>query len=158
MLNKKILFLAAGYVIGGVVSSLYNKKKPEEIKKELTKARKAGENDFSVLVTNFIEIHNNLLADLKSDVLSDKNKKLLKKKTKEVVDIVESYKTSGKQVLDELQVKWKDFIVEASEQLETIYNEKKDEISSLKDISPEQIDDIKTRLTKAYKDVKKKIK
>jgi hypothetical protein len=41
MLNKKVLFLAAGYVLGGVVSSLYNKKKPEDIKKELKAARKA---------------------------------------------------------------------------------------------------------------------
>ena len=46
MLNKKVLFLAAGYVLGGVVSSLYNKKKPEEIKKELKAARKAWEKWF----------------------------------------------------------------------------------------------------------------
>ena len=158
MLNKKVLFLAAGYVLGGVVSSLYNKKKPEDIKKELKAARKAWENDFSVLVSNFVEVHNNLITDLKSDILSDKNKKILNKKTKEVLSIVESYKTSGKAVLDELQVKWKEFIVEASQQLEVIYNEKKEEISSLKDISPEQIDDIKWKLSKAYSDIKKKIK
>ncbi|MCH2188725.1 hypothetical protein MK079_02775 [Candidatus Gracilibacteria bacterium] len=158
IMSKKMLFLAAGYVLGGVVSSLYNKKKPEDIKKELKAARKSGENDFSVLANNFVEIHNNLLEDIKSEVLSEKNKKLLKKKTQEVADIVESYKTAGKEVLDELQVRGKEFLTEASEKLEVIYQEKKQEISELTDLSPEQVEEIKKKLTKAYNDVKKKIK
>jgi hypothetical protein len=37
MFNKKFFLLAAGYIAGGVVSSLYNKKKPKDLKAELKK-------------------------------------------------------------------------------------------------------------------------
>gem|GEM_PF-3282664 len=43
MFNKKTLLLAAGYVFGSVVSSLYSKKKPADLKKDIQKSKKEGE-------------------------------------------------------------------------------------------------------------------
>ena len=39
MSKKNLFLLAAWYIAGWVIASIYNKKKPEQLKKELTKAK-----------------------------------------------------------------------------------------------------------------------
>ena len=39
MSKKNLFLLAAWYVAGWIIASIYNKKKPEQLKKELTKAK-----------------------------------------------------------------------------------------------------------------------
>ena len=158
IMSKKIVFLAAGYLLGGVVSSLYNKKNPEDIQKELKKARKSGDNDATVFVNNFIETHKNLIESLKAEALSDKNKKRVKQKADEFMAIVESYKEEGLDLVENLKSQWKEYLVEASDQLEKLYEEKKAEIQDLKNISPTKAKDIKSKLLSAFEDMKKKIK
>lgn len=158
MFNKKTLLLAAWYVFGSVVSSLYNKKKPADLKKDLKKSRKEGEWDFKVLFDNFLETQRNLFHDLKLGILSDKNKKIFESKKKDVLKIVDTYKAEGQELLSELKVKWKDFVVEASEKLENLYKEKQSDIEELKKVAPEKANDLKDKLLASFEDFKKKIK
>jgi hypothetical protein len=60
--------------------------------------------------------------------------------------------------LSELKVKWKDFVVEASEKLENLYKEKQSDIEELKKVAPEKANDLKDKLLASFEDFKKKIK
>ncbi|MCD5385220.1 hypothetical protein LRZ95_00970, partial [Candidatus Gracilibacteria bacterium] len=136
MSKKNIFLLAAGYVAGGIVASLFSKKKPGELKNELKKSRAEGEGDFKVMLDNFVDTHTNLINELKKQVLTDKNKKLLKEKKEDLLKIVDIYKKEGLKIADELKIKGKEFLVEASDNLEKLYEEKKEEIEQLKEVAP----------------------
>ncbi|MFK7779641.1 MAG: hypothetical protein QM490_00625 [Candidatus Gracilibacteria bacterium] len=158
MSKKNIFILAAGYIAGGIISSFYNKKKPAELKKDLEKSRKEGEGDFKVMLNNFIDTHSNLLDDLKSHILTEKNKKIFKNKKEELLGIVDIYKKQGLELTEELKTKGKIFLSEASEKLENLYEEKKEEIKALKDVAPEKANKIKESLKETYEDIKNKVK
>lgn len=161
MSKKNIFILAAWYVAGWIISSFYNKKKPGELKKELDASRTEWEWDFKVILNNFISTHQNLLEDLKVQVMSDKNKELFNSKKDDLLKIVDTYKDQWVELVDELKVKWKEFLSEASDNLEKMYAEKKDEIDALKDSAPEKITELKNKaVNKAVskaKDIKEKI-
>ncbi|MBT3727272.1 hypothetical protein HOG21_06515 [bacterium] len=93
MSKKNIFLLAAGYIAGGIISSLYSKKKPGELKDELDKNEEGKEADFKVLLGNFIDIHQSLFEDLKVHVITEENKEKLNKKKEELIVVVDSYKT-----------------------------------------------------------------
>ena len=158
MSKKNIFLLAAWYVAGWIISSLYNKKKPSELKKDLEKSKNKWEGEFKVMFDNFVATHSNLLKDLKSHVMTDDNKKLFNEKKEDLLKVVDTYKIQGLELADELKVKWKDFIVEASDSLEKLYEEKKEEIDALKDIAPEKLEELKDSAKDVYKEVKEKIK
>ena len=162
MSKKNIFLLAAGYVAGWIVASLFSKKKPWELKKELKKSREEWEGDFKVMLDNFVDTHTNLINELKKQVLTDKNKELFKEKKQDLLKIVDEYKKEGLKIVDELKVKWKEFLVEASDNLEKLYEEKKDEINQLKDVAPEKAkelaNDLKESFEEAKKEIKKKVK
>jgi hypothetical protein len=82
---------------------MFNKKKPDQLKKDLEKSRKEGEGDFKVMLENFIDTHSNLIEELKKQVLTDKNKELFKEKKEELLNIVEVYKKQGLELVDELK-------------------------------------------------------
>ncbi len=149
-MSKNIFLLAAWYLAGGIISSLYNKKKPGELKKEIKTSDKDIEKDFKIILDNFIDTHQNLLEDLKTHVATDENKKLFEKKKKELLWVVDSYKKQWIDIADELKVKWKEFLVEASDNLEKLYEEKKEEIENLKEAIPEKANEVK-------KEIKKKV-
>ena len=67
MFNKKFLSLLAWYVLGWFVASIYSKKNPWDLEKELKKSQKAWEWELTVLINNFIETHENLLDSLKKE-------------------------------------------------------------------------------------------
>ena len=156
MSKKNIFLLAAWYVAGWIISSLYNKKKPGDLKKELKKSKKDW--DFRVMLEDFIDTHANMLDDLKKHVLTKENKKFYNEKKEELLDIVDIYKKQWLELADELRVKWKGFLVEASDGLEKLYNEKKDEIDNLKEVAPEKAKELRNELKEVFEEVKEQIK
>ena len=158
MSKKNLFILAAWYVAWWIISSLYNKKKPDQLKKDLEKSREKGEGDFKVMLDNFVATHTNLLEDLKSQVITDKNKEIFNEKKEELLNVVEIYKKQWIELTEELKNKWKDFIVEASDTLDQLYQEKKEEIEQLKEIAPEKAKEIAWELRETLSEVKEKIK
>lgn len=158
MSKKNIFLLAAGYVAGWIVASLFSKKKPWELKNELKKSRAEWEGDFKVMLDNFVDTHTNLINELKKQVLTDKNKKLLKEKKEDLLKIVDIYKKEWLKIADELKIKWKEFLVEASDNLEKLYKEKKEEIEQLKEVAPVKAKKIAEDLKESFKEAKDEIK
>ena len=143
MSKKNMFLLAVGYVAGWLAAAFYNKRKPEELQKDLKKSRKNWDGDFKVLFHNFIETHENMLDDLKSHVLTDENIAKFNEKKEELLTVVDSYKQQWQDLADELKTKWKDFLVEASDNLNKLYEEKKDEIDQIKKVAPEKAHELK---------------
>ena len=158
MIWKKIFLMAAWYVWWLFIWWLYNKKSPEDLKKDMKCAKEKWECDMKVFLASFIDTHRNLLLDLEKEILSDKNKELFNKKKEEILKIATEYREKWNELLEEVKVKWKDFIVEALEKLEKLYNEKKDELDTIKEISPKKIKELKDNLKGAYTEISKKIK
>lgn len=158
MSKKNMFLLAAWYIAGWIIASLYWKKNPEDLKKEIEKSKAEGDWEFKVLLNNFIDTQENLFNDVKTIVMSDKNKELFKAKKEELLKIVDSYKVQWIELLEELKVKGKSFISEATVKLEKLYNEKIIEIESLKDIAPEKLQEIKTVLKNTFEEFKTKLK
>ncbi|NVP17473.1 hypothetical protein HUU51_02025 [Candidatus Gracilibacteria bacterium] len=158
MSKKNLFLLAAGYVAGGLIASLYNKKKPEQLKKELNKAKETGEGSFKVLVDNFLETHTNLLDDLKKEVLTPENLAKFESHKEDVLKIIDSYKQKGNELINELKQNGKGYILVIQKKLEDLYNEKLSEIDSLKDLAPEKVNELKNKLFLSFEELKKEIK
>ncbi len=158
MSKKNLFLLAAWYVAGWIIASIYNKKKPEQLKKELTKAKESGEGSFKVLVDSFVETHANLLDDLKKEVMSEQNIAKFEAHKEEVFKIIDSYKEKWNSLINELRENGKGYILVISKKLEDLYNEKLLEIESIKDMTPEKIDELKNKLLLSFEELKKEIK
>ncbi len=158
MSKKNLFLLAAWYVAGWIIASIYNKKKPEQLKKELTKAKENWEGSFKVLVDTFIETHSNLLDDLKKEVLSEQNIAKFESHKEEVLKIIDSYKEKWNLLINELKQNWKGYILVISKKLEDLYKEKLIEIESIKDMTPEKIEELKNKLFVSFEELKKEIK
>jgi len=158
MSKKNIFLLAAWYVAGWIVATLFSKKKPGELKKELKKSREEWEGDFKVMVDNFIDTHSNLIEELKKQVLTDKNKEVFEERKKDLLKVVDVYKKEWLKIVDELKSKWKEYLVEASDSLEKLYEEKKGEIESLKESAPEKAKELAGELKETFKEMKKEVK
>ncbi len=158
MSKKNIFLLAAWYVAGWIIASLYSKKKPSELKKDLENSKENWEGEFKVMLNNFVDTHSNLLEDLKTHIMTDKNKELFNEKKEELLSLVEDYKKQWVELTEELKVKGKEFLVEASDNLEKLYDEKKEEIAVIKDIAPEKVKGLWKELKETFNEVKKKIK
>ncbi|MDR1944833.1 MAG: hypothetical protein LBQ59_01775 [Candidatus Peribacteria bacterium] len=48
--------------------------------------------DFKELVNDFIDVHSNLVDDLKKEILTPENKKIFNEKKDELLKILDSYK------------------------------------------------------------------
>ena len=158
MSKKNIFLLAAWYIAGWIVASLYWKKEPSELKKEIKDAKNDGEWNFKVFIDNFIDIHQTMVEDLKKEIMTEDNIKLFNDKKEEILEIIEVYKVKWTELIEELKVQWKDYIVTASEELEKLYNEKKDEIETLKWVAPEKVTELKNWLLASFEELKKEIK
>jgi len=158
MSKKNLFLLAAWYVAGWIIASIYNKKKPEELKNELTKAKETWEWSFKVLVDNFVETHANLLENLKNEVMSEQNMAKFESHKEEVLKIIDSYKEKWNSLIKELKENWKGYILVISKKLEDLYNEKLLEIESIKGMTPEKIDELKNKLLLSFEELKKEIK
>ena len=153
-----MFLLAAGYIAWGLVSSLYGKKKPKDLKTELKEWKENGEWEFKVLLSNFVDTHKNLLQDIEKEIMSDKNKALFLEKKAQLLEIADTYKAEGNRLLEELKYNGKTYLVEASDKLEGLYKEKKAELEELKEISPEKALELKGNLLEAFEEIRNKMK
>lgn len=158
MFNKKMFLVAAGYIAWGIVSSLYNKKKPKDLKAELKEWKENWWSEFKILLSNFVDTHKNLIWDIEKEIMSNENKALFQEKKSQLLEMADVYKLEGNKLLAELKQNGKEYLVEASEKLEKLYIEKKDELEELKDVSPSTIEELKWNLFTAFQEMKEKMK
>lgn len=157
-MNKKILLLLGAYASWVAAAVLYNKKNPSEIKSEIDNARKNDDNNLKVLFNNFIEIHKNLLDDLKAKTLTEENKEMFYKKRDEFLVLVEDYREKAIKIFEEYKVKWKDYAEEWLKKLEKFYKEKLEELDNLKEDAPEKLKDAREKLLAHYSEFRSKLK
>ncbi|MDD5770515.1 MAG: hypothetical protein PHE25_06095, partial [Candidatus Gracilibacteria bacterium] len=100
-MNKKLLVLLGAYVGGIAAALVYNKKTPQEIKTELEKASVSKERSCKVLFNNFLEIHKNLLEDLKARIDTPKNREYFNNKKDEFLSLAEDYKIKAQEIAEE---------------------------------------------------------
>jgi DNA repair exonuclease SbcCD ATPase subunit len=156
-MNKKLLTLLWAYVWWIVIATIYNKKKPSDIEKELEVAKTSWDWSFKVLLDNFIEIHENFFENIKNEVWTPKNKKYLSSKRDELYDILSDYKEDWEKLLKELEIKWKWFTSESLKKLEKIYEERVKELEKFKNHAPEKFEEFKEKLKSYFEELKKKI-
>ncbi len=96
MFWKKILFLAAWYLAGNVVASVYSSKKKR------TKKRKWKE-DVKALFENFLETQKNFISDVEKKYLSEETQEKFSEKKKDFLKHAKKYTQQGKKILEELQ-------------------------------------------------------
>lgn len=90
------MFLAAWYVAGNVVASLYSGNKK--------RAKKAqGKQDVKMMVENFLATQKNFIADIEDKYLTDESKEKLAEKKKDFVKFSEKYIKQGEKLLWEIQ-------------------------------------------------------
>jgi len=103
MFGRKILFLAAGYIAGNVVSSLYSTKKGKDFKASIKKAQKDG-GEKKVFLSNFFDTQKNLFKDLEN-LIPKKHKKLFESKKKEAIKIWNTLKLEWAKFLKDIDKK-----------------------------------------------------
>jgi len=96
MFWRKILFLAAWYVAGNLISSVYNGSK-------VTWKSAKVKTDPKSLVDKFITTQKNFIADMEKRYVSDENKEKLEEKKKQFLEASEKYIEQGRKVLTEVQ-------------------------------------------------------
>lgn len=153
-----MLLIAAGYIAWGLVSSLYNKKKPKDLKAELKESKENGQSEFKILLANFVDTHKNLILNVEKEILSDENKALFQEKKSQLLWMADVYKLEWNKLLDELKQNGKEYLVEASDKLEQLYVNKKEELDELKNISPERITELKGNLLNIFEEMKENMK
>lgn len=148
-MNKKLLALLWVYSIWVFSAMMYNKKDPKQLSQDLSSCDKSLEDKTKVFLNNFIEIHQNLLNDLKSRLLTEENKQ-------KFGEIMDEYKEKWQEIVWEIKEKWQDFLQEWLKNLEEFTNEQISKIK--KSNSKDNIDELKEELIKTYNDFKDKIK
>lgn len=154
MSKKNIFLLAAGYIAGGLVASLYWKKRSSDLRRDIAEAKEKGEWSFKILVNNFLATHENLIENIKWEIMTEENVKMFNDKKDELIKILNTYKTRANAILRDLKKKWESYLWEASKKLEALYKEKLAEIKALKDIAPEKLEELKLKLEDAFNEMK----
>lgn len=95
MFGKKIFFLAAGYIAGNIVSTLYNSKSKKAQKMQ-------SREDAKMMLDNFLQTQKNLLWDLENKFLSDENKDTFTQKKKEFWELSKKYIEMWEKFLSEI--------------------------------------------------------
>lgn len=95
MFGKKILFLAAGYVAGNMVASVYSwgKKKAKKVQ---------WKQDIKLMVENFISTQKNFMSDIEKKYVSEENQEKLSEKKKQFLVHSEKYIKQGEKLLAEV--------------------------------------------------------
>jgi len=101
MLGRKILFLAAWYVAGNVVSSLYTSKKGKDLQAEMQKAKKKW-SESEVFIANILETQKNLFSDV-SRFIPKEHQKTFESKKKELLSTFNWLKKQGETFLKNLE-------------------------------------------------------
>ena len=95
MFGRKILFLAAWYVAGNVVSTVYNSSKK-------TTKNKNIKTDPKSLAEKFITTQKNFIADMEDRYVSDDNKEKLLEKKRQFLLAWEKYLEQWEKILAEI--------------------------------------------------------
>ncbi len=151
---NKLLMLAAGYVAWSVVSSLFSKDKWDKLRKKMDAAKKKWEDTHGVILDHFIETQKSALDSLKSQALTDENVSKFNEKKKDLLKVVDDYKKQWEKMLKDLDKNGEDYISEAQEKLEKLYQEK---TSQIKDIKWEDVQAVWKKLLAKFEDFKAKI-
>ena len=154
-MNKKLLLLLGAYAAWVVAASVYSKK-DKQLSLELCDKEKNCEDKTKLLLQNFVEIHQNMLDDLKKKYLTDENIKKFNEKKADLMVYLEDYKKEAEEIFLEVKEKWKDYLKEWLEKLEQIYNTQLNNIQEVD--SKEKVEEYKQKLVEVYEDFKKKIK
>lgn len=96
MFGRKILFLAAWYVAGNIVSSVYNGSK-----KKVNKTK--WNTDIKDMVDNFISTQKNMISDAEQKYLSDESRKKLAEKKKDFAKYSRKYISQWEKLLEDMQ-------------------------------------------------------
>lgn len=155
--KKTLLLLGAAYFAWVAVSSLYQKKNKETLSNELEANKASKVDQFKVLLSNFVDIHDDVFSDVKEKTLTEENVAFLNEKKAELLEVVESYKEKGDEYLKEAKEKGFDYKDESLANLNKLYIEKKAELDELVKKSPELVSEYKEKLVDYLEDLSKKI-
>jgi cell shape-determining protein MreC len=155
---KKTMLITAGYIIWGLVATLFSEKKWEKVREDLKKVEGNNKKTKEIILNNFINTHQNLLESFKEQVLTEENKKLILKEIEKDTKIIKDYKKQGEHLLEELKEKGITYVDTAKTELEKLYEEKKLHFKDFQNHAPEQIEEIKEKLISKFNEVKEKIK
>ena len=157
MLNKKISLLL-GYICGAVVTSLYNKKKPSDLKRSLNKNEAFSKGNFKVLFDTFIETHKNFLSDVESSLISEQNKEKFETKKQDILDFVDDYKDEAYNMVAHLKTKGKEFFSQAVDKIEELYHETLSSVECHTDATSKKGEECKKKLFASFEEIKGEIK
>jgi len=115
MFGRKILFLAAWYVAGNVVSSLYTSKKGKDLQAEMKRARKKW-TESEVFISNIIETQKNLFGDV-AKYIPKEHQKIFYWKKKEFLWVLNSLQKYWDRFLQNLQEQWSDSVTSAAKKV-----------------------------------------
>lgn len=96
MFWRKIIFLAAWYVAGNVVASVYGKNKK-------TVKNVTSKEDIRSMIDNFLNTQKNFISDVEEKYVSEGNREKIAEKKAEFKVYAEKYQKQGKQLFEELQ-------------------------------------------------------
>ncbi len=95
MFWRKIFFLAAWYIAGNVVNSLYSTKRKRALKSQ-------KQEDMKLMVDDFVDTQKNLITDLENKYIPKEHTSTYDKKKKEFLDLAKKYTQKGKELLWEI--------------------------------------------------------
>ncbi len=147
--------LAAGYVAGSVVSSLFSKDKWDKLRKKVESAKSKWEDTKKIILDHFIDTQKSALDSLKWQALSEENVSKFNEKKADLLKVVDDYKKQGEKMLKDLDKNGEDYIAEAQTKLEKLYQEK---TSQIKDIKWEDVQAVGKKLLASFEGFKKKLK
>lgn len=154
-MNKKLLLLLWAYTAWVVAASVYSKK-DKQLSLDLCDKDKNCEDKAKLVLENFIDIHQNMLQDIKKKYLTDENIEKLNKAKADLMVYVEDYKAWAQKVFLEVKDKWNDYLDEWLLKLKDFYDL---QLKNIEDAETrEKIDEYKDKLVEVYNDFLKKIK
>jgi len=157
MFWKKIISLMCWYLAWSMVNSYFSNNKSKKFKNNLDSANWSVEYTIKALFDNFIDTHKNVYLKTKNYILSKENLSFLDNKKVELYTLIDTYKDEFENFLDNLKDKSKSSTQFSREKLENLYIDTKKQIDDIKEFSPLVLDDFKTKLSKSFSDLKKKI-
>lgn len=113
MFGRKILFLAAWYVAGNVVSSVYSGGKKKAIKNQKPQ-------DVKLMIENFLDTQKSFISDIEQKYLSDESREKFSEKKKQFALASEKYIKQWEKLLNEVSKNEK--IIAGKNQAEWLLN------------------------------------
>jgi len=151
---NKLFLLAAGYVAGSVVSSLFSQDKWDKLRKKMQSAKAQWKDTKKIVLDYFIDTQKSALESLKSQALTETNVSKFNEKKSDLLAVVDDYKKQGEAMLADLDTNGSDYIKTAQTKLEALYQQK---VAQIKDIKWEDVEKIGQSLLKSFENLKKSL-